>query len=108
MERLFSRFFDGRFDILHPPQIRRDQGVSLCDCQRQYGVAPPHAVRSDRRAEEEFEGVFHEMPHLVIRYDSTAARSVPERAESYMMSSAMSHCAKYLSVGPACVQMCKS
>lgn len=39
------------------------------------GVPPEHFV-----AQGVIEGG-HEMPHLVIRYDSTAARSVSERAE---------------------------
>ena len=81
MERLFGRFVDGRFDAVDPPEIRRDQGVSLRDCQRQYGIASPDAVRADGAADQEFDGVPHEMPHFDIRYDSTAARSVSERAE---------------------------
>ena len=35
------------------------------------------------------EGVGHAMPHFDIRYDSTAARSVSERAELYATISAI-------------------
>lgn len=56
--------FDQRLQLSHPPQIRRHQGVSLRDCQRQYGIAPPHAVRADGAAEQEFDGVPHTMPHF--------------------------------------------
>jgi hypothetical protein len=46
-------------DLTRPPEIRRDQGVSLGYRQRQYGIATPQAVRADRGAEQEFERVPH-------------------------------------------------
>jgi hypothetical protein len=48
-------------------------------CQRR---AAEKAVDADGAAEQELEeGVFHEMPHLLIRYDSTTERLALERAE---------------------------
>ena len=49
-------------DLAHAPEIRRNQGVSLRDCQRQQGIASPDAIRADGAAEEEFKDVTHGAP----------------------------------------------
>jgi len=59
-----------------------DHGVNLGDTSRCQRRAAEKAVDADGGAEQELdEGVLHEMPHLLIRYDSTAERSASERAK---------------------------
>jgi len=69
-----------------------DHGVNLCEHSRCQRRAANEAVDADGGAEKELdEGVFHEMPHLFIRYDSTVERLKSESAVSYMTSSHRSH-----------------